>query len=72
MAWLEEQKSFHTCGQPVDEAFAKENSFKYRAQVLVCHACAAEQRVYSKFTGQDGADSAGVFTRLTYGPHGPI
>jgi hypothetical protein len=32
------------CGQPRDECFAPENSFRYTAEPLECHACAARER----------------------------
>jgi hypothetical protein len=72
LAWQQEKRATHTCGQPVAESTARENQFRYRAEVIRCHACAALDRAVSEHTRQDGADTAGIQARLTLTPHGAI
>jgi hypothetical protein len=72
LAWQAEQRETHTCGQPLPESTAKENQFKYEAEPVRCHACAARDRIAEQYRGQDGADTAGLMVRLTRTPHGPV
>lgn len=47
------------CGQPRDVTFAPESFGRFKAEPLVCHACAARDRAARVFAGEK-ADSAGV------------
>lgn len=49
---------------------ARENQWAYTAQVVRCHAKAAMERENDRYTGQEGADSSGIMTRLVAGPTG--
>jgi hypothetical protein len=58
------------CGRPAAESMARESQFSYRAEVIRCHARAAMDRESEVYTSQEGADTAGLMTRLTQGPTG--
>lgn len=72
LAWQAETRSEHSCGQPMAESMANENQFRYTAEVIRCHACAATERAVKTFSGQDNADTAGIRARLTSTPHGAV
>lgn len=68
-AWMEYKRSHHgPCGHPIEEAFDPESNpndmrrrrFKYVADVVVCHACAAESEKREQIE-QSGKTNRGVF-----------
>jgi len=58
------------CGRPASESMARENQFAYRGEVVRCHARAAMDRASEIYTSQEGADTAGLMSRLSEGPTG--
>lgn len=62
--WQERQLT-HVCGQPLDVSTSKDMDGKYRAEPVVCHACAAITRA-SRAHAKDG-DTAGITWEVTGG-----
>lgn len=61
LALLEEERNTHSCGHPIDEAFAKDNDGKYVGEAIRCHACAASQREAKDF--EDNPEGLFVIAR---------
>ena len=50
LEWLREQALICSgCGHPRDETMQKEADGKYTPHILICHACAANERALRKF-----------------------
>lgn len=47
---------------------ARGSQYAYRAEVVRCHAKAAMERAGDAYSSQEGADTAGIMTRLVGGP----
>lgn len=63
--WSTEQaNTCKGCGHPLDEVMAEGRDQAYDAVVVQCHGCAAGERAMTAFRKQDGADTAGVQTRI--------
>jgi hypothetical protein len=57
LEFLEDEVLIHAgCGQPLYESTAIENSYRYGARAMQCHACAAKARRFRGLGDRDGVE----------------
>ena len=62
LAWQAHRRDTCTgCGHSLTTSTAKENQLGYDAEVVRCHACAAQQRTLTKFA-DDGGERPGCYS----------
>lgn len=54
------------CGQPWDEATARENEDQYKAEMIRCHACTASSRAVKAYQDGNKGSSEGMHVHITH------